>query len=168
MEGERAWNVLTAGLMGVLGALQDMETVNFAPRAARHLDDPFVVTAGLDRAARQLRCYAAGPVSEPQAFPLTAEQDATLRALGWTPPDPSAKHAEKHTYWCAHPCVLQDARERGHAAAMLVATLRRVHGCRSPADVEVQAGFAGPAVKEALAELRELLELSGDASGSAG
>lgn len=149
-----------AGLIDVLGALQDMQTVNLSPLSAQHLDDPYIVTAGYDRSRQVLRCYAAGPVSEPQAVPLTAEQDATLRSLGWTAPDPMAKHAEQHTYWCEHPYVQQDAQERGRAAAMLVDTLRRVHGCHSPADARIEAGLAGPDVKDALASMQELLDLA--------
>ena len=71
MEVAREWKVFTGGLMDVLGALRDMETVTFAQRSADALDDAWLITAGLDKSRHELRCYAAGPRSEPQGVALS-------------------------------------------------------------------------------------------------
>jgi hypothetical protein len=168
---EREWKVFTGGVMDVLGALRDMETVSFVQRALlssranavlspTELDDEWLMTAGLDKSRHELRCHAAGPRSEPQAVRLTREQQTTLETLGWTPPDPSIEHGEQHSHWCAHRYQLEDARERKRAAHMLVDTLRRVHGFRSPSDVKMDGRFAGPAVAGAITAVEELLSLA--------
>lgn len=152
--------MFTGGLMDVLGALRDMETVTLAQRTADGLDDAWLISAGLDKSRRELRCYAAGPRSEPQAVPLSRDQQATLESLGWTPPDEAGEDGEKHSYWCTHRYQLEAPRERERAAQMLVETLQRVHDFREPTDVKLEGSFAGPAVQAAIASLEELLRLA--------
>lgn len=152
--------MFTGGVMDVLGALRDMETVSFAQRAREALDEGWLLTAGLDKSRHELRCHAAGPRSEPQGVPLTREQQATLESLGWTPPDPSSEHTEQRSFWCVHRYKLEDARERERAAQMLVETLQQVHGFRWPTEVKLVGDFAGPDVQAAISSLEELLRLA--------
>lgn len=146
--------------MDVLGALRDMETVNLGERASNLLDEAWLITVGLDKARRELRCYAAGPHSEPQAVPLSRVQQATLTSLGWKPPGTADEHVDPHSFWCVHRYQLEDARERERAAQMLVETLRRVYRFGSPSDVSLAGSFAGPAAQAAIASLEELLRVA--------
>jgi hypothetical protein len=126
------------------------------PQPRRHA---FHLTFGTDGVAGEIRAYATGPASEPEPLPLSAQQQARLLELGWSPPDPSATGAEQHTHYVVRPFPFETVEQRGWIAAMLVATLREVYGFTMPEEVGLSAVVPNDAVRDAIAEVVDLFVL---------